>query len=106
MQRGSLDIITAYHGYKTAVITLQRETFISDERDDLYMTLSAYITFPVIMVAGSILFLCLIGTAALGSMILKGKGNIPFSWHVNLARLTIVIALIHGFLAMAWFFGW
>ena len=70
------------------------------------MALSAWITFPVIMVAGSILFLCLIGTAVLGSMILKGKGNIPFSCHVNLARLTIVIALIHGFLAMAWFFGW
>ena len=58
------------------------------------------------MVAGSILFLCLIGTAVLGSLILKGKVTIPFSWHVNLARLTIVIALIHGFLAMAWFFGW
>jgi len=70
------------------------------------MTLSAWITFPVIMLAGSILFLCLIGTAVLGSMILKGKGSIPFSWHVNLARLTIVVALIHGFLAMAWFLGW
>jgi hypothetical protein len=70
------------------------------------MALSAWITFPVIMVAGSILFLCLIITAALGFMIMKGKGNIPFSWHVNLARLTIVIALIHGFLAMAWFLGW
>ena len=70
------------------------------------MALSAWITFPVIMVAGSILFLCLIGTAVLGSMIMKGKSKVPFSWHVNLARLTIVIALIHGFLAMAWFFGW
>jgi hypothetical protein len=70
------------------------------------MALSAWITFPVIMVAGSILFLSLIGTTVLGSMILKGKSNIPFSYHVNLARLTIVIALIHGFLAMAWFFGW
>ena len=70
------------------------------------MALSAWITLPMIIVAGMILFLCLIGTAMLGFMILKGKGNIPFSWHVNLARLTIVIALIHGFLAMAWFFGW
>jgi hypothetical protein len=69
------------------------------------MALSAWITFPLIMVAGSVLFLCLIATAVIGSMILKGKGNIPFSWHVNLARLTIVIALLHGFLAMAWFLG-
>jgi hypothetical protein len=70
------------------------------------MALSAYISFPMIMVAGSVLFICLIGTAILGSMIMKGKGNIPLPWHINLARLTIVVALLHGILAMAWFFGW
>jgi hypothetical protein len=70
------------------------------------MALSAYISFPMIMVAGSLLFLCLIGTAILGSMIMKGKGNIPLSWHINLARLTIVVVFLHGFLAMTWFFGW
>ena len=70
------------------------------------MALSAWITLPMIMIAGTILFLCLIGTAILGSMIMKGKGNIPLSWHINLARLTVVVVLLHGFLAMAWFFGW
>ena len=70
------------------------------------MALSAWITLPMIIAAGIILFLSLIGTATLGMLILKGKGNISFSWHVNLARLTIVVALIHGFLAMAWFLGW
>jgi hypothetical protein len=70
------------------------------------MALSAWITFPVIMVAGSFLFLCLIGTAVLGFMIMKGKGNVSLSWHINLARLTIVVAFIHGFLAMVWFLGW
>jgi hypothetical protein len=70
------------------------------------MALSAWLTLPMIIVAGSILFLCLIGTATLGFMIMKGKGNVSLTWHINLARLTIVIALIHGFLAMAWFLGW
>jgi hypothetical protein len=60
----------------------------------------------MIVIAGIILFLCLIGTATVGAMIMKGKGNIPFSWHVNLARLAILLAIIHAFLAMAWFFGW
>ena len=69
------------------------------------MVLSAWITFPMIMVAGSLLFLCLIGTATLGFMIMKGKGNVPLPWHINLARLTIVVAVLHGILAMAWFFG-
>ena len=70
------------------------------------MALSAWITLPMIMIAGTILFLCLIGTAILGSMIMKGKGNIPMRWHINLARLTVVVVILHGFLAMAWFFGW
>ena len=70
------------------------------------MALSEYISFPMIMVAGSILFLCLIGTAILGSMIMKGKGNIPLPWHINLARLTVVVAILHGIFAMVWFFGW
>ena len=70
------------------------------------MALFAWLTLPMIIVAGSILFLCLIGTATLGFMIMKGKGNVSLTWHINLARLTIVVALIHGFLAMAWFLGW
>jgi len=70
------------------------------------MALFTWITLPLIITAGIIVFLCLIGTATLGIMIMKGKTNIPFSWHMNLARLTIVIALIHAFLAMAWFSGW
>jgi hypothetical protein len=70
------------------------------------MAVFSWLTLPMIMVAGIILFLCLIGTATIGVMIMKGKSKIPFSWHVNFARLTIVIALIHGVLAMAWFSGW
>lgn len=70
------------------------------------MALFTWITLPMIIAAGITLFLCLISTATLGYLILKGKARIPFSWHMNLARLTIIVALIHGFLAMAWFFGW
>jgi hypothetical protein len=69
------------------------------------MALSTLIPFPVIIIAGMILFLCLIGTAVLGSMIMKGKGNIPLPWHINLARLTVVLAIVHGILVMVWFFG-
>jgi hypothetical protein len=70
------------------------------------MAFFAWVTLPMIVIAGVILFLCLIGTATLGSMIMKGKGNIPISWHVNLARLVIVISLIHAFFAMVWLLGW
>jgi hypothetical protein len=70
------------------------------------MALSAWITPPVIMTAGVILFTCLISTATVGFLIIKGKTNIPFTWHVNLARLTIAVALVHASLAMIWFFQW
>ena len=70
------------------------------------MVLSTWITLPVVMATGAILFLCLISTAVVGFLIMKGKGDIPFTWHVNLARLTIVIALVHATLAMVWFFEW
>lgn len=70
------------------------------------MALFTWITLPLIIAAGIFVFLCLIGTATLGIMIMKGKADIPFSWHVNIARLTIVMAIVHAFLAMAWFSGW
>jgi hypothetical protein len=39
------------------------------------------------MIAGSILFLFLIAAAVPGFMIMKGKGNVSLSWHINLAVL-------------------
>jgi hypothetical protein len=70
------------------------------------MAVFTWITFPMILAGGIFLFLCLIGTATLGILIMKGKTTIPISWHLNLARLTILLACIHGFLAIAMYFGW
>ena len=68
------------------------------------MVLSEWVTPPLIVTAGVILFTCLVSTAIIGFLIMKGKGNIPFAWHLNLARLTLGIAVIHASLAMIWFF--
>ena len=70
------------------------------------MALFGWVTLPVIIGAGIVLFLCLAGTATLGFLIMKGKVRIPFSWHVNMARLTVLLAVVHAMLAMGWFFGW
>ena len=70
------------------------------------MAFFTWVSLPLIIGVGIVLFLCLVITATLGSLIMKGKTRIPFSWHVTLARLTIALALIHGFLVMAWFNGW
>jgi hypothetical protein len=69
------------------------------------MALFGWVTIPVIVGAGIVLFLCLIGTATLGFLIMKGKVRLSFSWHVNMARLTVVLAFIHATLAMGWYLG-
>jgi hypothetical protein len=38
-------------------------------------------------------------------MLLQKEGSdIPFGWHVNLARLTVVLALLHGLVVYLTFF--
>ncbi len=70
----------------------------------MYMVLSEWVTPPVVVTAGVILFSCLISTAVVGFLIMRGKATIPFTWHLNLARLTVGVAVVHASLAMIWFF--
>ena len=56
---------------------------------------------PLYFYLGIITFIALISTAVLGMLFVKGKYGVRFSWHMNLARITIVIAIIHGIL-VAW----
>ncbi|MCX6700437.1 MAG: hypothetical protein NTV68_11020 [Methanomicrobiales archaeon] len=45
--------------------------------------------------------MALISTAVLGMLFMKGKYGVKFSHHMNLAKITIVIAVTHGVL-VAW----
>jgi hypothetical protein len=56
---------------------------------------------PVYFYLGIITFIALISTATLGMLYVKGKYGVQFSWHMNLAKITIIIAIIHGGL-VAW----
>ncbi len=42
---------------------------------------------------GALTFTSLIITVTLGMLVYRGKA--PFPWHVNMARTTVAIALIH-----------
>jgi len=59
----------------------------------------------LIIIMGIIVFLSLIITASFGFLMLRGKAGITLNMHMNMARLTIILALIHAFLGMAFFFG-
>ncbi|MDD1661334.1 MAG: hypothetical protein LUQ49_02590 [Methanomicrobiales archaeon] len=58
---------------------------------------------PLAIWIGAATLLALLATATLGMLITKEGYNIPFSWHVNLARITILVAILHG-LVVYWTF--
>ncbi len=60
---------------------------------------------PLFFYLGILTYLALISTAILGFLFVKGKYGVRFSWHMNLAKITIIIAIIHGTLvALAYLF--
>lgn len=56
---------------------------------------------PLYFYLGILTFMALISTAVLGMLFMKGKYGVKFSHHMNLAKITIVIAVTHGVL-VAW----
>lgn len=59
---------------------------------------------PIALYFGIITFICLITTATIGMLVLKGRYNIPFKWHMRMAIITIMFALIHVALVTWQFF--
>ncbi len=48
---------------------------------------------PIALYFGILTFTCLVITATIGILVLKGK--IPFRWHMRMAVVTFVVVLIH-----------
>lgn len=59
---------------------------------------------PLIMYLGIITLLCMLITAAIAIITMKGIRKWPVGWHVWGARITILLALVHAFLGTAAFF--
>ena len=59
---------------------------------------------PLYFYLGIVTFVALITTATLGMLFLKGKYGVKFSWHVNMARATIILAIVHGIIVIWGFF--
>ncbi|AGB02866.1 hypothetical protein [Methanoregula formicica] len=60
---------------------------------------------PLAVVFGIISFSCLLVTALFGDLVLKGKHNIPLAWHMRMAAATIILAVVHAILVIAWLSG-
>jgi len=59
---------------------------------------------PLIMYAGIITLLCFLFTAAIPILNKGGKIKIPFKWHPIMARISIMLAIIHGALGVLAYF--
>ncbi|MBW2972713.1 hypothetical protein KY359_06785 [Candidatus Woesearchaeota archaeon] len=54
----------------------------------------------VVVWLGMLALLCLLFTATISVLNKKGNHKIPMKWHPIMARVTIVLALLHFILAM------
>lgn len=64
-----------------------------------------YLGLPLIAWGGIITFICLIITALIAYLTVKNIKPLPVKWHVQMACLTIILAAIHGLLAILAFLG-
>ena len=62
-------------------------------------TLHPILGIPAIAWGGLFTLILLIITASIAVMNMKGNTAIPVKWHFILARITIILAIIHGVLA-------
>jgi len=64
-----------------------------------------YFGLPLIAWGGIVTLLSLLTTATFGYTMYKGLNPLPIKWHFRLALLTIILALIHGLVALLAFLG-
>jgi hypothetical protein len=60
--------------------------------------ISYYLIFgkPLIMYGGIFTLLCFLFTASIAIMNKKGNSKIPFKWHPRMAKISMLLAIVHG----------
>lgn len=61
---------------------------------------------PAVAYGGVIALLLLLFTALISYSNSIGKPVLPFKWHPRFAVLTILVAIVHGFLGLSIFLGY
>ena len=59
---------------------------------------------PLAAYLGAATLTALVITATFGFLVFRGSSKIPFSWHMNMARLTIFLAACHAVVVYLTFF--
>lgn len=68
----------------------------------MFREIAYYLIFgkPLIVYLGILTFISISATAIIGHMNLRGKTSIPLQWHFRLAKISIALAIVHGFLGI------
>jgi len=69
----------------------------------MFNEISYYLVFgkPLILYLGITTLILFLSVVIVGFLIYTRKTNIEFKWHIRLAALAIIMALIHGFFGIA-----
>jgi len=59
---------------------------------------------PLILWGGLVTLICLLFTALISVLNNRGNHKIPFKWHPIMARVTIVLGIIHGVMGILAYF--
>lgn len=60
---------------------------------------------PLIMYGGILTFLLMMSTVTVGILNSKGNFTIPFKWHPRLARVTVIIGILHAIFGLSIYFN-
>lgn len=69
------------------------------------LAFTLFFGLPLIMYGGFLALFFLIFTATVGALNFKGIRVIPFKWHPRLALIAIIVALVHAFFGLSFFFN-
>lgn len=56
---------------------------------------------PLILWGGVVTLICLLITAGISILNNRGNHKIPFQWHPRMAKVTIVLGILHGVMGLA-----
>jgi len=59
---------------------------------------------PLIMYGGLLAFIMLMTTGVIGFLVHQGKIGLSINWHINFARVTLLLAFLHAVVGVLLFF--
>lgn len=65
----------------------------------------AVYTFPVVVIFGAVTLLSFIGTASIPILNRQREKKIPIIWHIRMAQVSFILAIVHGLLAASVYLG-